>query len=563
MAIGDDGVPELLNLGGGKNGVSIPTMLALDENDGSVKAWGGEVSRYYKGGEGTDGVKIVSNFKRYFGAAPRLDAPDEEKNANDYAYLFLKKLAESVMQRFNVEKLDPDDYAACIGHPAGWDESRVEALRQCAISAGFPVEKEGSTLYNVEEPVAAMHALRVTDDLGFKFNNEPEHYLVIDFGGGTLDVCVVKTGILGQSPVILSTAGDPNLGGKDFDNIMKKLFFRNNSLIEEGKIRPLERSELDEKIREAKESIALTLRENQSSTQAFNLQSGQYSLTVTKGELDGIINEMRFKEKITEALHDSLKKADVNQSKIKKVILTGGSSKWWFVKELVAKEFAIHGDNIYETQNPFTDVATGSAVKIGLNAGQSADKKGVWVRFSLDGGKNGKPKIVFNPHRGVAAASKEKLHLGTLPSSKSLKPYIIRLQFQTGFSEEELGAPEEAVVEFYARSNQPRLRKLANALYALKGKEVKALDDQYHVYLYAEEDNLGGIKWKLQITDFNYSERKKSMLDNDAEQAKKMPEGRSSEVDVIYGQIASRSIFGLRRWKREDLKTTEQTRKEP
>ena len=554
MTIGEESHPEFLNLGGGKNGVSIPTVLALDENDYTVRAWGAEVSRFYRGNN-SEGVKVVSNFKRHFGATPKEDAPDEEMYADAYTRLFLEKLAESVRRFYNVATLDPEDYAACIGHPAGWDEKRIEALKQCAIWAGFPAE-EGGTLYTVEEPVAAMHALRVTDDLGFKFNNAPEHYLVIDFGGGTLDVCVVKTGILGQLPTILSTAGNTKLGGKDFDDIIEGLFFRDNMLIEKRKLRKYDLYELAGKIRDAKESISLSLKAGSaSSTQSINLQSGQYSLKVSKEQLDAQLEENGYKDDIMNAIRESLAKAGIEKSKIRKVILTGGSSAWWFVRELVAKEFNIHGDYIYETQEPSLDVATGCAVSKGYSSGQSADKKGVWVRVSIDKGNAGRPQLVFNPFRGVAAASKEKVYLGVLPSSKSLKPYTLHLYFQTGLDESDLSVPEEAVVEFYARSNYPTLRRVINGYDAVRGKPTQPLNDHYHIYLYASEDKLGGIKWRLQISDFSYCEREKVMLYNEGgeELAKKMPEGKSTEVDVITGKTAYRSLFGLKEWKHRSL----------
>ena len=65
----------------------------------------------------------------------------------------------------------------------------------------------------------------------FRFGNKPEHYMVIDFGGGTLDICIIKTDILGRTPKIISTSGDPQLGGKEFDEIIEHLFFRNNESI--------------------------------------------------------------------------------------------------------------------------------------------------------------------------------------------------------------------------------------------------------------------------------------------------------------------------------------------
>lgn len=549
MTIGSNKAPELLNIGGGKQGISIPTQLVLDANDDSVIAWGSEVSRRLRETGTTGDVKVVRDFKRHFGAKPKPDAPDEEANADAYAHLFLKKLAECTRNWLNVEKLESADFVSSIGHPAGWDEGRVDALKQCAIQAGFPEEEDSGDIYTVQEPVAAMHALRVVDELNFKFGTTPEHYLVIDFGGGTLDACVVKTGILGAEPRILSTAGNPLLGGKNFDDIIESLFFRNNSLIEKSKMPPREYAELGEKIREAKEGFALSFKDgNPSATQMFNLPGGQYQLTISKGELDGICRDQGFYQQITEAIREALAKSRVEKDKICKVILTGGSSKWWFVRELVAKEFSLGGDNIYETQDPFTDVANGCGMAIGYSAG-TPDKKGVWVSYRIGNDEYSAPKLVFNPFRGAATSDAEKVFLFKVPKSHLLKSYSIHLSFQTGFNPLELSAPENAIVRFYARSNHPWIRRLSAMKNAGLGKNVTILDDMYAVYLIAQEDRLNNIRWNLLIDDSNRVEYEKVRLNDGLEEAEKLPKGHRTEIDVIPGKTAYRGILGLREWR--------------
>ncbi len=442
----------------------------------------------------------------------------------------------------------------CIGHPASWDEHRVKALKQCVKHAGFPAELDTGEVYAVTEPIAAMNALRVVDGLDFKYGNSPEHYLVIDFGGGTLDVCVVKTGILGASPSVLSTVGDPQLGGKDFDDIIEDLFFRSNSLIERSRVPGRELAELQDKIRAAKESFALSFKDgNSSATQAFNLLSGQYSLTVTKNELVGICREKGFIERITHAIHEAISKANIEKARIRKVVLTGGSCKWWFVREVVAKEFTICGENIYETHTPFTDVATGCAMEKGYSSGPP-EKKGVWVRWALDGNEYSGRTLVFNPFRRAGAADEERVFLCKLAHSKALMRYTIRLQFQAGLDENHLGGTgEEAFVKLYARSNHPWLRRMTDAAQVLWGRQIKQPDDKYDVYLIAKEDSLGSIQYKLLINDYARSEYEKVRLNSGDEKACALPKGRCVEVDVIPGKVATRGFLGLSRWRHEDV----------
>ena len=66
MEIGSNIQPELLNVGGGRNGQTMPTVLALDKNDDTLRAAGNEVRQRYK--EVADSsCRLVSNFKRYLG----------------------------------------------------------------------------------------------------------------------------------------------------------------------------------------------------------------------------------------------------------------------------------------------------------------------------------------------------------------------------------------------------------------------------------------------------------------------------------------------------------------
>ena len=65
----------------------------------------------------------------------------------------------------------------------------------------------------LEEPVAAALATGLQ-----KYANVDTHILVYDFGGGTLDVTILK--VANNQFCVVSTAGDDYLGGQDIDNIL-------------------------------------------------------------------------------------------------------------------------------------------------------------------------------------------------------------------------------------------------------------------------------------------------------------------------------------------------------
>ena len=65
----------------------------------------------------------------------------------------------------------------------------------------------------LEEPVAAALATGLQ-----KYANVDTHILVYDFGGGTLDVTILK--VANNQFCVIDCAGDDYLGGQDIDNIL-------------------------------------------------------------------------------------------------------------------------------------------------------------------------------------------------------------------------------------------------------------------------------------------------------------------------------------------------------
>ncbi|MCG8916647.1 type VII secretion-associated protein [Actinokineospora sp. PR83] len=93
-----------------------------------------------------------------------------------------------------------------LTHPADWGGVRTQVLRQAAAGLGHRIA-------TVPEPVAAavFHAA--------SFPGPPQRALaVLDVGGGTVDVSVVRT--QGHRHTVLATKGDPSFGGADVDQLL-------------------------------------------------------------------------------------------------------------------------------------------------------------------------------------------------------------------------------------------------------------------------------------------------------------------------------------------------------
>ena len=553
MKIGDTGRPELMNLGGGRNGETMPTILALDENDDSVRAVGNGVREKYRS-EYSFGLRYVSDFKRYFGGVEveESDAPDvvdAKKNADKYARLYLVEMLKLVKAHFNVGELDPSDFETCIAHPATWEKDRVEKLRLLVKEIGFPCSKDFG-IRTIPEPVAAMQSLRVQDMLGFKFGARPEYFMVIDFGGGTLDICIVQTDILGKSPRIVSTSGNPQLGGREFDDILIKIFLRNNSG-KLGELSATDNRELRDKIKEAKEALSANFKDSEYQTQPIHLPRGQFDLALARQEFYNICEDQKIFEKIRRCIREALENAHLKVDKISKVVLTGGSSKWPFVREIVAKEFALGGDKIFLTETPFTDVANGCAISVARPDGPP-EQKGVWIRWKLQGEEHwrGEAKCLIEPSVGGINGRADRQFLGKIEGTKYMTSYTICLAWYLGFTKDDLvpdteDGTNEARVCVFARGNMPILSRLTNAGRALCGKSTEFLDDTYDLYLTYKVETGGTCSYRFEILDRDAAKRREVEIRDGEDAAASFPKGTIESGRIVPGQESYCGKFGF------------------
>lgn len=554
MEIGSSCKPDLLNVGGGLLGQTVPTILALDKNDDTLIASGNEVHLYYKQIENSS-VRFVSDFKRYLGNGKQAnnDSPeivDARKHASQYTKLFLSEMAKIVEKYFglNSGELNSDEFVTCVAYPASWTDDQINLLKDLVKEAGFPADNfEG--IYSLSEPEAVVHALLVNEGINFKFSTKPEHYLVIDFGGGTLDVCVIQTGILGMTPKIISTAGIPELGGKDFDNIIEKIFFKQNiNKITYDDLSECEKFELHDRIREAKEVASEHFWQGQDSYKhSILLPSGNFELSLSKSEFLENVRECKYYEKIQQCLCDAIEHGGINPTQIKKVILTGGSSRWFFIHEIVKKGFLLDKQWILSTDTPFTDVATGCAVSIGL-AKQGPEKGGIWVKFRLsDKSDWSEAKCLLPPGQKNKLLQPGVQFGGTIPKTHYFHPWRIHFSWWYGFEKDRLEPiGEEAAIDVFARSNYPFLSRIRNAIDAFRGKATSKLIDEYKVFLHFKEDAPGVCSYWFEIVDCKASKYTQKVMTDGLNNAEGLPKGWRCSGKIMPGFLSYQGLLGLR-----------------
>ena len=244
---------------------------------------------------------------------------------------------------------------------------------------------------------------------------------------------------------------------------------------------------------------------------------------------------------------------------ITKVILTGGSSKWWFLREIVAKEFALGGDRIFSTDTPFTDVATGCAASIGLSD-QAPKKDGIWVKYRFSEKEPwSEAKCLLAPGRNNSMETTGIQYLCTIPETRYLHSWRIYLSWWHGFEKNALQPiPNEfeAAIDVFARSNIPFASRLRNVSAAFQGRPTERLNDEYKVYLQYLENDAGGRKYTFKIVDHAAAAYDAVVCTKGEEAARGMPKGYCYVGKIDPGEISYQGLLGFGSRKRKDYRTS-------
>nr|ARW63766.1 Hsp70-type chaperone [Chondria sp. (in: red algae)] len=246
---------------------------------------------------------------------------------------------------------------AVITVPAYFNDSQRQATKDAGQIAGLDV------LRIINEPTAASLSYGLD-----KKNNET--ILVFDLGGGTFDVSVLEVG--DGVFEVLSTSGDTNLGGDDFDRkIVNWLVdeFKNIEGIDLSKDRQaLQR--LTEAAEKAKMELSTLLQTDINLPFITSTETGPKHLekSLTRAKFEDLCSELISRCKVP--VSNAIKDAQLNTDDIDEVVLVGGSTRIPAIQNLV-KEYI--GKSPNQSVNPDEVVAIGAAVQAGVLAGEVKD----------------------------------------------------------------------------------------------------------------------------------------------------------------------------------------------
>ncbi|MDA0376091.1 MAG: molecular chaperone DnaK [bacterium] len=242
---------------------------------------------------------------------------------------------------------------AVITVPAYFDDAQRQATKEAGKIAGLEVERI------INEPTAASLAY------GLDKVNE-QKIVVYDLGGGTFDVSVldIAEGVF----EVLSTNGDTQLGGDDFDSeIILWLLeeFKKDQSIDLSKDNiALQR------LKEAAEKAKIEL-SSQTETEitlpfitADNTGPKHLSIKLSRAKLESLV--VKLVERTVKPCENALKDAGISKSDIAEVVLVGGMTRMPAVQAKVKEMF---GKTPHQGVNPDEVVAIGAAIQAGILGG--------------------------------------------------------------------------------------------------------------------------------------------------------------------------------------------------
>ena len=293
-----------------------PSAVAVDE-DGQLVT-----GRLAKNIQLLEPHKGALHFKRMIGTQKKLTLGRHSLTSLELSSMILAQLKADASARLNTPVS-----RAVITVPAYFDENQRNQTKKAAELAGLKVERL------INEPTAAAMAYGL-HDLG-----DDALFMVIDLGGGTLDICVME--LFDGTLQVQSTAGDNHLGGEDFTACLAALMLQVGGLSPDdvmAKDQPrytmtLKRAEL------AKRQLKPGADAKVIVPGPGGERSGEQEVSLSAQAIDDCFRP--FFDRMITPIREALAHAKIKRKDLEKVILVGGATRLphvkAFVKDLLQK----------------------------------------------------------------------------------------------------------------------------------------------------------------------------------------------------------------------------------
>ncbi|MCI8508251.1 MAG: molecular chaperone DnaK [Lachnospiraceae bacterium] len=342
VAVMEGGKPVVINNAEGAR--TTPSVVAFTKTGERV------VGEPAKRQAVTNADKTISSIKRHMGSDYKVAIDDKKYSPQEISAMVLQKLKADA-ESYLGEKVTE----AVITVPAYFSDAQRQATKDAGRIAGMDVKRI------INEPTAAA--------LSYGLDNENEQKIMVyDLGGGTFDVSIIE---IGDGVIeVLATAGDNQLGGDDFDNVVTDYMlseFKN----QEGVDLSTDKMAM-QRLKEAAEKAKKEL--SSSTTTNINLPfitataegPKHFDMNLSRAKFDELTAHLV--ERTATPVQTALKDAGLTPSELDKVLLVGGSTRIIAVQDKVKQ---LTGKDPFKGINPDECVAIGASVQGGKLAGDA------------------------------------------------------------------------------------------------------------------------------------------------------------------------------------------------
>ena len=344
----------------------VPSVVALDD-DGELVV--GEEALLYLESPG----RAVREVKRLMGSGAMVRLGENEYRPEEIAAVILKKLRGQAENLLGEEVRD-----VVLSVPANFPDAARRATFDAGQLAGLNIVRL------INEPTAAALAF------GIEHVDADEQVVVFDFGGGTLDITVLEMvfGVLD----VKSSFGDPQLGGRDFDEALENLLldkFREQNpdveLPEDARLRLRNVAQGVKVSLSSSDAHRLVipgfLRRPSEATASTNDNADDVDTVLGDIDLDFTITRDAFEaacqpllDRARACIEKALAAKQVRPEAIDRVVLVGGTTYIPCVRRLVEELFGqTPGANV----SPDLAVVIGTSIQAALISGQLDPERGL------------------------------------------------------------------------------------------------------------------------------------------------------------------------------------------
>ena len=259
-----------------------------------------------------------------------------------------------------------------VSYPVKWSDETKSFIVRAAEKAGF------KNVEGMDEAQAAIHAVTIMcEDYLIKYDfftvGVPCNILLIDMGAGTTDLalCCYTPGSLPKNKIICTwpKAGDIFFGGREVDEILREYIRSLLPANQADSVLKINGIEEFKTWKETRVSPALARHETVTEFTSIDRIVDILDIDMEPYELDRSRFEKlaeKYLEGFPRLIADCIENSKISKEDIDLVILTGGHSQWYFVKEMLTNNTKVdlpkirqNSDRVVPITRPHETVALG------------------------------------------------------------------------------------------------------------------------------------------------------------------------------------------------------------